>query len=94
MRLAIVASFILASCTQIIPPEQYDHPYDGKLKVTYGDVQKVHELCHSGSAAGCAYVHKHDCLIILPTTWPRLTDAYYRHERAHCNGWKHEVHNG
>jgi hypothetical protein len=56
----------------VVPPPEFDHPYDGVLKVTTArDQNHVRELCpdakfspHIG-ALGCAHVQIGSCWIIL-----------------------------
>jgi hypothetical protein len=85
--------------TQLEPPAQYDHPYDGPVDERVMPVAEVHELCTSlgashssadASAPGgvaCAWVSDGTCYIILPDDEQAPVATYRRHEIAHCNGW-------
>jgi hypothetical protein len=78
----------------VVPPPEFDHPYDGVLKVTTArDQNHVRELCPKanfslGVALGCAHVQTGSCWIILaPDAATHFGELVLRHEIAHCNGW-------
>lgn len=87
----------------LLPPHQYDHPFNGRLIVhveRYFDVAKEcgqYDPVPGSRVEACARVfpdpqnpEKLACTVI----YPRLKDvgsddmvALIRHETAHCNGW-------
>ena len=79
----------------ILPPLQYDHPYDGKLTIEeVGTVAQLLQVCklNQSWALGCAFVSAGSCRIVLVKEdvmkeygWWR--SVMLRHEIGHCNGW-------
>lgn len=73
-----------------MPPAQYDHPAP-HMDVHVLSAARLERICrgfmkHSNPIA-CAIKYKNiKCVILLPRGY---ADWMYRHERAHCNGWKH-----
>jgi hypothetical protein len=98
---AAIAPTILAAAEtrhRMLPPEHYDHPYNGELKIvrheTLADIQAA---CPTIAAPlACAKVlSASQCEIHLPPDYmyPRYSvtaDVIMRHEIGHCNGWKHD----
>src|SRR5213595_314379 len=88
---------VLATWPIEAPPPQYDHPFHGKVIVSY-DAPGACGSVYGGHASGCAYVSKGVCRIHLrpkgSTYGFFVMDNegianVFRHERAHCNGWRH-----
>ena len=80
----------------VIPPEQYDHPYTGLIIVqrlkTEGMMREVCPDTADQVWLGCAYRLKHACLIMLADeavirAYGLTGDMLFRHEMGHCNGW-------
>jgi hypothetical protein len=47
---------------------------------------------NGGTVYGCAVGNRARCILILPkrnAVTPVAYQGLYRHERAHCNGWRH-----
>jgi hypothetical protein len=82
----------------IIPPPEYDHPYDGILIVIPArDQEHIREICPDakfslGVALGCSVRQEGICGVALA---PNNTisaagfppELVKRYEIAHCNGW-------
>lgn len=69
-----------------LPPKRFDHPYKGKLKVTYLGKTAMRFVC--GGAIACAYGGGRSCHIYLPKfKTPDPLWMIRRHEIGHCNGW-------
>src|SRR5262249_5805108 len=83
-----------------LPPAEFDREYKGELKIVRGSQQELRAACPNSfkpgnNAIGCAKrIFDVMCTIYI------LNDAglqsigwdieiVVRHERAHCNGWKH-----
>src|SRR5262249_60305150 len=88
----------------ILPPEEFDHPYAGRLiHIKNADEVRMRELCSLPKdfrVLGCAVPPSHamgkpgQCTVATaPDDRARADgetpDQLYRHERAHCNGWVH-----
>jgi hypothetical protein len=97
---AIAPTILAAAETRhrMLPPEHYDHPYNGELEIvrheTLADIQAA---CPTIAAPlACAKVlSASKCEIHLPPDYmyPRYSvtaDVIMRHEIGHCNGWKHD----
>jgi hypothetical protein len=85
----------------ILPPAEFDKPYEGKLIVTeLPNKEEVRIDCGLPEPKlACAFPrpHKSECEIIVAPEEHILRDGYLpaivmRHEIGHCNGWseKHE----
>ena len=104
VALAILALVLTASAAAadpnfgIVPPKEFDRPYEGELVITVArDQTHLSELCSGtrlppGSRAlACAERTASTCKIFLPPRastdldWPLA--LIVRHEIAHCNGW-------
>lgn len=80
-----------------MPPARFDHPYAGKIVITFVySFKNLQQQCNYGfETAACAVVVDGVCNITMPEM-AIFGDGYYEdvfyHERAHCNGWtaKHE----
>jgi hypothetical protein len=101
-RYAIAAMLVCVSTAQaqdrpIIPPVEFDQPYEGKLQIDmYDNMDTTTALCPKlplgKPEIACAYPGKDSCRVILPSKalaakigWDH--SAIYRHEIGHCNGW-------
>ena len=84
------------------PPPEFDYPFPGKMEVRYLPQHLVVKECHRigprlrhlFDLRGCSRpVSKSYCLVIVSSeTYKRATpSAILRHERGHCNGWRHPV---
>jgi hypothetical protein len=88
----------------ILPPKQFDHPYDGKLTVIDLNKRDLREKCRfvkpGAKTLACTsgekmFAGERHCWIWMMTAtdldregWDY--DMVMRHEVAHCNGWKHD----
>ena len=78
--------------SELEPPAQYNHPYDGPVDERVVSAAEVMALCMSiGTspfAAACSVVGENGtCHIVLPNDGQAPVSIYRRHEIAHCNGW-------
>lgn len=96
----------LIGCTAVnaaplYPPEKYDHPYNGRHTTHVVNPSEVKKICvnqlgwtHNPKwVEGCAWVSSDGHCWNIVSGRPRhaeSVEALMRHERAHCNGWKHE----
>lgn len=98
MALALAAR-AQAPFLHILPPVEYDYPYQGELTIdTATDTKQVQAMCNLPTPrVACSYVGRSWCRIIKISDdalramgWNPL--HIWRHEHAHCNGWsnKHE----
>jgi hypothetical protein len=85
-----------------LPPPQFDRPYEGELKIVRGTQADLRAACPSSfklgnHAIGCMQLHLQGmpCIIYILNDiglqaigWDY--DIVLRHERGHCNGWKHD----
>ena len=79
----------------VLPPLEYDHPYEGRLTVTGGDKDLMGQLCPKTAfpvTLGCARRYNDSCSIVIATDeiikavgW--TTEIVLRDEIGHCNGW-------
>src|SRR6516164_10483837 len=79
----------------ILPPEQYDHDYEGDLTIKIVDtLEELHALCKldGPQLLACSTHNSRSCLIVMVKDevmrqhgW--TTGLLFRHERGHCNGW-------
>jgi hypothetical protein len=79
----------------ILPPEQYDHDYDGDLTIKIVDtIEELRALCKldAPQLVACSTHNSQSCLIVMVKDelmrqrgW--TTGLLLRHERGHCNGW-------
>jgi hypothetical protein len=89
---------------RILPPVEYDHPYNGKLTVAIVNKEQMARLCPKASlypiGLACAYPYETmsmcqivmitDDIIVAVGFTPKIV---LRHELGHCNGW-HNDHRG
>jgi hypothetical protein len=84
----------------ILPPAEYDHEYTGKLDIVKVlDGEQVRAMCpdafrNGGYPIACAQVRPNSCTIIITPEeiikrHGYTLEAVLRHERAHCNGFRH-----
>jgi len=81
----------------LFAPKQYDHETHKPMRVVYQEVEHIGDACGepelNGKINGCSIsITGGVCMIILPlphTYGKNYEDALFRHERAHCNGWRH-----
>ena len=92
----LALSAAIAACSAFAP-EKYDHA-SANMIVRHTSVAGVARRCgrhmpaHRAQILGCALGNEKLCLVFLPHKASVGAVAYerlYRHERAHCNGWKH-----
>ena len=90
------------SSKNFLPPPQFDRPYEGELKIVRGTQADLRAACPSSfklgnHAIGCMQLHLQGmpCIIYILNDiglqaigWDY--DIVLRHERGHCNGWKHD----
>ena len=77
------------------PPPQYDYAPTGtfmKVERTYNPDKKCRRYGAQPSKGnvveGCTIRKGGTCVIVLPYS-ANKGSVLYRHERAHCNGWRH-----
>jgi hypothetical protein len=96
VTVAVVVAMVVISANvryrlKLKPPEQYDHPYPGRVDERVMPVAEVRALCRSVGASGdfvaCAWLSNGVCHIVLPNDESAPVSTYRRHEIAHCNGW-------
>ena len=75
----------------LIPPPEYDYPYDGVVHVEVVDRDNIQRECGGPpNIAGCAWVDNDICYVIIAGKTLRASvEDILRHEIAHCNGWEH-----
>lgn len=90
----IAATVLLTSGVQP-PPARYDHAPRQRVQVLEGTKAEIQRVCrlaskyHGGrDILACTIPGKTVCIMVWPKGKPR-SGALWRHERAHCNGWKH-----
>jgi hypothetical protein len=82
----------------VTPPEEFDHEYLGEMTVIRMSEADINLHCLAEKAMlGCAFLQQHlnICTVYILDddglqTKKEEYDSIYRHERAHCNGWKHK----
>lgn len=90
----IAATVTLASGVEP-PPAKYDHPPTVRVQVIEGTRAEIQRVCrkatrYSGpqNILACAMPTDTVCIIIWPKGQTR-SGPLWRHERAHCSGWRH-----
>jgi hypothetical protein len=96
--IGILATTYPAQAQRVIPPEEYDHPYDGPVKIwRSADQDYIKSKCpasifpyHLGcggrkSATGECHILMADDDTIRKHGW--TPEIVLRHEIGHCNGW-------
>jgi hypothetical protein len=82
------------------PPEEYDHPYEGKLLISRENEQETMRLVCSRTSGrpvvACAMNWGGECVIKLARERDMTVslDVVLRHEIGHCNGWSSPDHRG
>jgi hypothetical protein len=79
----------------ILPPEEFDHPYEGELVVVRVDTPEalVPYCRNTGRVLGCSQRRfDNKCFVyLIPDGFYESVDYdpedVYRHEVGHCNGW-------
>ncbi len=91
MALAVAVPCVLG----LAPPAHFDHPPRVPMQVIEGTQAEIQRVCRrlSGYAGGhhilaCAIPSRTRCIIIWPKGRAR-EGVLWRHERAHCNNWRH-----
>jgi hypothetical protein len=86
-----------AQAQNVIPPEEYDHPFPGVVKLTRSSSQEeikskcpasifpYHLGCGGKRADGSCAILMADDDTIKKHGWS--VDIVFRHEQGHCNGW-------
>jgi hypothetical protein len=88
----------LAMMGHTLPPEEYDHPYPGRLTVIVTNtLEETRNLCltaHVPDLISCAVISDlpRSCTIIHPSASElekhhSTVNVTMRHEIGHCNGW-------
>jgi hypothetical protein len=79
----------------ILPPEEFDRPYDGDLTIrVVPDLVSLQAACGQDKPGmlGCAWHNSESCVIYLVEDKVMRERGYntgtlLRHEIGHCNGW-------
>jgi hypothetical protein len=93
----------LAERLRLVPPQEYDHEYTGTLRIIRTTQTGVWMACQDkfksvDQAIGCAdakLTEPRACVIwiVNDSVLEKLGwdyDIVFRHERGHCNGWRHD----
>lgn len=84
---------------RILPPPEYDHEYKGTMTVTrVANQAAVQAACALASPTlGCAKIYRYTDACDVFIAADEVLEAYglsydvvFRHERAHCNGFRHD----
>jgi hypothetical protein len=84
--------------TGLLPPPQYDKPYNGELEIQFfSNAADVDQACKGkGESIGCTWIpadHKPCRMFLATEELAKRKGKNYafvlRHELAHCNGWRH-----
>jgi hypothetical protein len=91
------ASMVAPEYRMIIPPVQYDHPYDGDMWILRGNAEQMARLCPlpknpRNYITGCARLVGNTCYVVVADEdILRKTGLSFRivlrHETGHCGGW-------
>jgi hypothetical protein len=78
----------------ILPPLEYDYPYEGKLTIQrVNTVAELQDACNVTKwLLGCSRPGATSCHIVLVADdvirkWGWTPELMMRHEMGHCNGW-------
>jgi hypothetical protein len=83
----------------VLPPLEYDYPYQGKLTEIRAGREEMPEVCPKTAfpiALGAAErLPTGECRIIIATddilrAAGRTLETVRQHEHGHCNGWKED----
>lgn len=75
------------------PPHSYVRSYSGPITEWVMTASQVDAYCRSagavsiGQIVGCQFFVGKHCFIVLSE---HAVEILRRHERAHCNGWRHQ----
>ena len=93
----LLSALILAQLA--LPSAEFDHPAENMIVRHHSPTQverrcRVHWPQHRGQIVGCALLVRNEriCIVYLPheaSVGPAAYERIYRHERGHCNGWRH-----
>jgi hypothetical protein len=88
---------------KLLPPPEFDHEYTGKIQIIRTDEAGVRAGCRIESvnggrlacashitAAGVCVIYMLDDKGLQIYGWDSDIDIIVRHERGHCNGWRHD----
>ena len=84
----------------LLPPEEFDRAFTGRLFATRVNADKLKDVCPSTTKDGCSYrIGTQICTMYIVNDDVLHSHGYnynlvYRHERAHCNGWRHTKNGG
>lgn len=88
--LEAVVSITLATLS---PPAHFDYKPKIPMETVRLAPSQVHTICSKfiksrprARIEGCAIRRRSSCTIYIPHN---ASNTLIRHERAHCNGWKH-----
>jgi hypothetical protein len=93
MVLAILVLPAFAQPRSILPPAQYDYPYEGDLAIKIVDsLDELRDLCRLSNRLACSTHTQYSCLIVMVNDETMRRHGYttgmlFRHEQGHCNGW-------
>ena len=93
MVLAILVLPAFAQPRSILPPAQYDYPYEGDLAIKIVDsLDELRDLCRLSNRLACSTHTQYSCLIVMVNDEIMRKRGYttgllFRHEQGHCNGW-------
>ena len=79
----------------MLPPTEFDYEYTGRMTITRGNEATIKTECWDKTEVACAFrITAETCYVWIVDdnilSRKRLSyDVVLRHERAHCNGWKH-----
>lgn len=80
----------------MLPPVQFDHPYNGMVIEMTMTAEQVAMVCKNPLAEACTIIGPNfpgdKCFIVIPKVGPggvsqRTQTLLRRHEVGHCNGW-------
>jgi hypothetical protein len=80
----------------VLPPKAFDREYTGQMEITRVDEDGIKQKCRGLTVTGCAYeITDETCFVFIVyddiLNRQRMSyDAVFRHERAHCLGWRHD----
>ena len=75
-----------------LPPAQYDHEYKGPLFHWDVHIDVIRTMCKGKNTIACAHRKNGTCVVLMADrlrATPEKRAAIWRHEMAHCNGWRH-----
>ena len=91
----LIAATVLMAADIQPPPARYDHAPTVRMQVIEGTKAQIQRVCRMASGyhggrhiLSCAIPSKGLCIIVWPRGMKR-SGWLWKHERAHCNGWRH-----